>query len=168
MFFDTDFDVHATEIYKKPKWPSDPQFYVSCASKSDPGAAPAGREALVILIPIAPGLTDSESIREKYFDIVLNRLESLTNQTLRSNIVVKRSYALNDFASDYNSYKGNAYGLANTLRQTAVLKPSIISKKVSNLFYCGQLTVPGPGVPTAIISGQIVARELIRRESARQ
>src|SRR6202008_1180832 len=157
LFFDTAFDLHASEIYNKQRWPTDPQFYVSCASKTDPTVAPAGGEALVILIPIAPGLEDNEDRRDKYFEMIISRLERLTGESIRESIVVRHSYSLRDFTSDYNSFKGNAYGLANTLRQTAILKPSIISKKLSNLLYCGQRPVPGPGVPPALISGQIVA-----------
>jgi phytoene desaturase len=162
MFFDRDFSVHAQEIYDRPQWPTDPQFYVSCASITDPAAAPPGSEALVILIPVAAGLEDTTATRDRYYDIVMKRLEAATGQSLLDAVVVKRSYAHRDFISDYNSFKGNAYGLANTLRQTAVLKPSMRSKKLFNLFFCGQLTVPGPGVPTAIISGQIAANELMK------
>ncbi|OYY08638.1 MAG: hypothetical protein B7Y11_13515, partial [Sphingobacteriia bacterium 24-36-13] len=68
--------------------------------------------------------------------------------------------AQSDFISEYNAFKGNAYGLANTLLQTAVLKPSCRSKKVKNLFFTGQLTVPGPGVPPSLISGEVVAKEI--------
>jgi phytoene desaturase len=91
----------------------------------------------------------------------MERLEKLTGQEIRSAIDYKRSYAHNDFIGDYNAFKGNAYGLANTLLQTANLKPSIINKKINNLFYTGQLTVPGPGVPPSIISGQVVAQQLL-------
>jgi phytoene desaturase len=164
LFFDEDFQLHASEIYDDPKWPTSPQFYVSCPSKTDDSVAPAGCENLMILIPVAPALVDDNSIRENYFEIVINRLENLTRQNIRSHIVFKRSYAHRDFIADYNSFKGNAYGLANTLRQTANFKPSIINKKVTNLFYTGQLTVPGPGVPPSIISGQLVARELVKRD----
>jgi phytoene desaturase len=125
--------------------------------------APEGCENLFILIPVAAGLTDSDAVREKYFDQIMSRLEALTGQSIRDHLVFKRSYAHRDFAKDYNSFKGNAYGLANTLMQTANLKPSIVNKKVTNLFYTGQLTVPGPGVPPAIISGQVAANELIKR-----
>jgi phytoene desaturase len=163
LFFDEDFALHAKEIYHDPKWPTAPQFYVSCPSKTDSTAAPEGCENLFILIPVAPGLRDEESIREKYFDLVINRLEKLTGESIRQNIIFKRSYAHNDFVADYNAFKGNAYGLANTLMQTAILKPSLINKKISNLFYTGQLTVPGPGVPPSIISGQVAAHELIKR-----
>jgi phytoene desaturase len=164
LFFDQDFGKHAQEIYEKPRWPGSPQFYISCPSQTDPTVAPAGHENVFILIPVAPGLKDDEATREGYFNMVIDRFEKLTGQAIRENIVFKRSYAHNDFISDYNAFKGNAYGLANTLLQTANLKPSMINKKVKNLFYTGQLTVPGPGVPPSLISGQVVAEELIKRD----
>ncbi|MFN5169097.1 MAG: phytoene desaturase family protein [Cyclobacteriaceae bacterium] len=164
LYFDQDFGRHAREIYDQPQWPTSPQFYVSAPSVTDPSVAPPGCENLFFLIPVAPGLTDSPDVREKYFEIILDRFEKLMGQSIRDNIVFKRSYAHADFISDYNSFKGNAYGLANTLWQTANLKPSIINKKVPNLFYTGQLTVPGPGVPPSIISGQVVAGQLKKRD----
>jgi phytoene desaturase len=164
LFFDQDFIRHAEEIYEKPQWPTQPQFYISCPSKTDPTVAPHGHENIFFLIPVAPGLKDDEETRERYFNMVVDRFEQMTGQTIRDNIVFKRSYAHNDFISDYNAFKGNAYGLANTLMQTANLKPSIVNKKINNLFYTGQLTVPGPGVPPSLISGQVVAGELVKRD----
>jgi phytoene desaturase len=163
LFFDEDFAQHAHEIYEDARWPTSPQFYVSCPSKTDPTVAPPGGENIMILIPVAPGLQDEPSIREQYFTRVMDRLEKITGQTIREHIVFKRSYAHADFEADYHAFKGNAYGLANTLLQTANLKPSLINKKIANLVYTGQLTVPGPGVPPSIISGQVAARELIKR-----
>ncbi|MFM6954031.1 MAG: phytoene desaturase family protein [Sphingobacteriaceae bacterium] len=157
LFFDEDFELHAKEIYSDPKWPSKPLFYVSCPSKTDASVAPEGHENLFFLMPLAPGLTDSEALREKYFDVMVKRFEQVTGQEIMDHICVKRSYAMNDFESDYHSFKGNAYGLANTLSQTAFFKPSMRSKKIKNLFFTGQLTVPGPGVPPSIISGQVVS-----------
>lgn len=162
LFFDEDFNRHAEQIYDQPQWPTAPQFYVSCPSKTDPSVAPEGHENIFILIPVAPGLTDEETTRERYFEMVISRLERLIGQNIRNHIVFKRSYAHRDFVQDYNAFKGNAYGLANTLMQTANLKPSILNKKIKNLFYTGQLTVPGPGVPPSIISGKVVAKELIK------
>lgn len=162
LFFDTDFVKHAREIYDQPQWPSDPLFYVSVPSKTDPTVAPQGCENLFILMPVATGLEDREEIREKYFDLLLQRLEKHTATRIRENLIFKRSYAHQDFINDYHAFKGNAYGLANTLLQTAILKPSLKSKKVKNLFYTGQLTVPGPGVPPSLISGQVVAREICK------
>ncbi len=160
LFFDEDFGLHAEEIYKDPKWPSKPLFYASCPSKTDPSVAPEGMENLFFLMPIAPGLNDSEELREKYYHLMMDRFEKITGQTIREHVVVKRSYALDDFKADYHSFKGNAYGLANTLAQTAFFKPRMRSKKIKNLFFTGQLTVPGPGVPPSIISGQVVAKEI--------
>lgn len=164
LFFDEEFDLHAQEIYTDPKWPSKPLFYVCTPSVTDKSVAPAGCENMFILMPLAPGIEDNEVLREKYYSIIMDRLEHRIGQNIRDHVVFKKSYAIKDFKSDYNAFKGNAYGLANTLKQTAVLKPSILNKKVSGLFYTGQLTVPGPGVPPAIISGKIVAQELINKD----
>jgi len=158
LFFDTDMNTHANEIYTNPVWPSNPLFYVCCPSKTDAAVAPAGMENLFILIPLATGLQDTPELREAYFSKILQRIENRCGTTIANHIVYKQSYCLNNFISDYNAYKGNAYGLANTLKQTAILKPSIKNKKLDNLFYTGQLTVPGPGVPPALISGSIAAK----------
>ena len=157
LFFDVDFDTHAKTIYDTTQWPEEPLFYANFPSISDPNMAPEGKEACFILIPIAPGLEDTEELRNSYFEIVINRLETLTEQRLKEDILFMESFCVNDFISVYNSYKGNAYGMANTLLQTAFLRPKLKSKKVKNLFFTGQLTVPGPGVPPALISGKLVA-----------
>lgn len=157
LFFEEDFSKHAKTIYEHAQWPRQPLFYVCCPSKTDASVAPPGMENLFILIPVAAGLEDTETIRTSYFDHVIAKLELFCGETLKPHIVYKKSYAGSDFVKDYHAYKGNAYGLANTLTQTAFMKPSIKSKKIKNLFFAGQLTVPGPGVPPAIISGQVVA-----------
>jgi phytoene desaturase len=162
LFFDEPFEQHAKEIYKDPTWPSAPLFYASAPSKTDPSVAPEGKENLFLLIPIAPDLQDDEETREKYFDILMNRLEARTGQSIKDHIVYKKSYCISDFKKDYHAFKGNAYGLANTLRQTALLKPSLKNKKLQNMYYTGQLTVPGPGVPPSIISGEVVAKEIMK------
>lgn len=157
LFFDVDFDAHAADIYDHPKWPKEPLFYANFPSITDASMAPKGKEACFLLIPIAPGLEDTEELRQKYFDIVIKRLESLTDQSIRDSILFSESFCVNDFVAQYNSYKGNAYGMANTLLQTAFLRPKLKSKKVENLYFTGQLTVPGPGVPPSLISGKLVA-----------
>ena len=162
LFFDEEFDSHAEYIYDTPAWPEDPLFYASFPSITDQAFAPIGSEAATFLIPIAAGLEDTQEYRDKYFDIIIDRLEKLTDQKLRDSVLFVESYCVNDFIKDYNSYKGNAYGLANTLTQTAFLRPKIKSGKVKNLYFTGQLTVPGPGVPPALISGKIAA-ELIQK-----
>ncbi len=162
LFFDEDLELHAIEIYKKPQWPAKPLFYVCCPSKSDDNIAPKGNENLFFLMPLAPGLKDTEELREQYFNVMITRLNKHIQEDISTAIDYKKSYCASDFISDYNAFKGNAYGLANTLLQTANLKPSIRNKKVKNLFYTGQLTVPGPGVPPSIISGKVAAGQMIK------
>ena len=163
LFFDANFAEHSHEIYTNPKWPNNPLFYVCCPSKTDDSVAPKGHENLFILIPVAPGLTDTDEIRDRYFKLVSDRLKEKTGFDINENKVYLKSYAPSNFVKDYNAFKGNAYGLANTLLQTAHLKPSLRSKKVKNLFYAGQLTVPGPGVPPALISGKLAAEQILNK-----
>ncbi len=162
LFFDTNFEAHAEDIYDNPKWPEEPLFYANFPSATDESMAPKGKEAGFFLIPIAPGLEDTNELRERYFEKIINRFELRTNQKVKNSIIFKESFCVNDFIEKYNSYKGNAYGMANTLLQTAFLRPKLKSKKVNNLYFTGQLTVPGPGVPPALISGKLVA-ELIKK-----
>ncbi|MBS1755844.1 MAG: phytoene desaturase [Bacteroidetes bacterium] len=163
LFFDVNFDAHGKAIFEQPAWPAEPLFYVSATSVTDGSSAPPGGENLFFLIPVAAGLqADTEELREKYFEKIMTRFENKTGENIRKNIIFKKSYSVSDFEKDYHAYKGNAYGLANTLLQTAILKPGIKSKKVGNLFYAGQLTVPGPGVPPSLISGQVVATEIVK------
>lgn len=161
LFFDEDLSEHSKEIYKSPKWPTKPLFYVCCPSVSDPEVAPSGHENLFLLMPIASGLEDTKELREKYYNLMIRRLEKHLGEDINAHIDYKKSYCVQDFILDYNAYKGNAYGLANTLCQTGILKPKIRNKKISNLVYAGQLTVPGPGVPPSIISGKIAAEQLL-------
>jgi phytoene desaturase len=160
LFFDEDFDIHAQEIYDTPKWPSKPLFYASVPSITDKSVAPEGCENLFLLIPLAPNLEDNDEMREKYYNIIMERLEKWTGQSVRDAVIYRRSFAMKDFVSEYHSFKGNAYGLANTLLQTAFLKPKLRHKAIKNMFFTGQLTTPGPGVPPSLISGHVVANEV--------
>jgi phytoene desaturase len=163
LFFDADFEKHGHEIYVSKQWPDDPLFYVCATSVSDKKVAPYGCENLFFLIPVASGLTgDTEELRDKYFKKIFSRFQKKIDENLSENIIYKKSFGPQDFVYNYNAYKGNAYGLANTLMQTAFLKPSCRSKKVKNLFYTGQFTVPGPGVPPSLISGEVVANEVLK------
>ena len=166
LFFDASFEKHSNEIYNTKQWPARPLFYVSATSVTDNTVAPAGCENLFFLVPLAAGLKeDNEILREKCFDAIVKRMEKHTGQSISDAIIYKKSFTQNDFITEYNSFKGNAYGLANTLMQTAIFKPRCVSKKIKNLFYTGQLTVPGPGVPPSLISGEVVAKEVMKRFS---
>jgi phytoene desaturase len=169
LFFDYELDQHAHEIYTDPMWPTKPLFYASAPTKTDASIAPEGCENMFLLMPTAPGLDgDSEEVREKYYHLMMDRLEAYTGESIRDRVVVKRSFAYSDFKSEYNSFKGNAYGLANTLDQTAIFKPRLKSKKVANLYFAGQLTTPGPGVPPSLISGEVVCGEIVKDYSLKK
>ncbi|HKJ49840.1 MAG TPA: phytoene desaturase family protein [Christiangramia sp.] len=164
LFFDSNFEEHAKDIYDDPKWPEDPLFYASFPSVTDETCAPDGKEAGIFLIPLAPDLEDTPELRERYFSIIIDRFERITGQDIKNNIIFKESFCVNDFKEEYNSYKGNAYGMANTLFQTAFLRPKLRSKKVEHLYFTGQLTVPGPGVPPSLISGKLAAGLIEKNE----
>jgi phytoene desaturase len=168
LFVDVDFDKQINVAVKNPKWPENPAFFVTAASKTDESVALEGCENLVVLIPVASGLVDSGKIREHYFDMIINRLENFTGTSIREHIVYHKSYAQTDFSNDYNAYKGNAFGLANLFNQMGPFRPKISNRKLPNLFYTGHFTVPGSGVPTAIISGEIAAREIYRASGSRK
>ncbi|MEM7485348.1 MAG: phytoene desaturase family protein [Bacteroidota bacterium] len=162
LFFDTDFEKHAQEIYDNPQWPSNPLFYVNFPSVTDSSMAPEGCETGFFLVPIAPDLEDTPQLRDQYFDLIIDRFDKRTQQDVKNSIIFKESFCVNDFVEQYNSYKGNAYGMANTLSQTAFLRPNLRSSKVKNLYFTGQLTVPGPGVPPSLISGKLVSDLIIK------
>lgn len=168
LFFDTDFDLHAQEIYESPQWPSDPLFYICAPSKTDKHVAPEGHENVFALIPIAPGIKEDTELHDKYLTEIIRRVEEKTGESIKENMIYKKSFSISDFKSRYNAFKGNAYGLANTLKQTAILKPKYYNKNLDNLFYTGQLTVPGPGMPPAIISGQLVADEFLKQNNSKK
>lgn len=162
LFFDTDFELHAKEIYDDPKWPSKPLFYANFPSVTDSSMAPKDYENGFFLVPIAPDLQDTEQLRAQYFELIISRFEERTGQKIRNNIIFKETFCVKDFIERYNSYKGNAYGMANILTQTAFLRPNLRSKKVKDLYFTGQLTVPGPGVPPSLISGKLVSELIIK------
>ena len=161
LFFDEDLDRHMDAVYQHPRWPARPLFYACAPSRTDPSLAPAGHETLFLLVPLAPGLQDDEAARERTYHVCMERLEKHLGRPLREQVVLKRSYAMRDFEADYAAFQGNAYGMANTLRQTGPLKPPLRSRKADGLYFAGQLTVPGPGMPPSLISGELSAKVLL-------
>ncbi len=157
FFFDSDWETHFDAVYANPRWIDDPLFYLHVPSKTDPSAAPADHEAVFLLIPIAPGLSDSPERRQVYLDHALTRMEQRTGRNLRRHLVFQESMSLTDFSRDYNAFMGNAFGLGQTLFQTAWFRAANRSRKVGNLYYAGQYTVPGTGTTMSMISGEVAA-----------
>ncbi|MCE2928070.1 MAG: phytoene desaturase family protein [Candidatus Caenarcaniphilales bacterium] len=165
IFFDHDYDLNAADIYENHRWPEKPFIYLSAPSKTDTSLAPDDSENIFISMPIATHLEDNDEIRKKYFDYLISRLEKIIGENIKENIVFSRIYCIKDFEQDYNSFGGNAFGLANTPLQTHFLRPSIKNKNDSRIYYCGHNTVPGPGLPTAILSGKLVAKQIIKEHA---
>jgi phytoene desaturase len=164
LFFDKDFDAFGADIYDNPKWPEEPLFYACAPSKTDKSLAPNGCENIFLLMPVAPDLEGSDEINEKYLKMMLERITDFTGETIEAkDIIYKKAFAHQEFKDRYHAYKGNAYGLANTLMQTAIFKPKMVNSKINNLVYAGQLTVPGPGVPPSLISGKLAAELTLKK-----
>ena len=160
FFFDTDWDDHFDAVYGKPRWPEDPLFYLHIPSITDPAVAPAGHEAVFILVPCAMGLDDTDEVRERYFDRVMERMERLTGEKLREHIVFRQTMSIREFTADYHAYRGTAFGLGQTLFQTAYFRPTNRSPKLANLYYASQYTVPGTGTTMSMISGKLAAMRI--------
>lgn len=160
LYFSDPWEEHFDQIFTHPEWPARPSYYVSCASYDDDAVAPEGKENIFFLVPVAPGLADTDEIRERYADRVITHFEKLTGEEITPHVEIRRIFSHRDFAADYNAYQGSALGLAHTLRQTAVFRPSHRSKRVKNLFYSGQYTHPGIGVPMALISSQVICEQI--------
>ena len=163
LYLDPKWDAHFDSIFDQPGWPESPSYYVSATSKTDASIAPPGKECLFFLVPVAPGLNDTDKVREKYFTKIITHFEKLIGQTIKDSIIVKKIFSHRDFTDSYNAYKGTALGLAHTLRQTAVFRPAHRSKKVKNLYFTGHYTHPGVGVPMVLISSEII-NEIISKE----
>ena len=164
LFFDVDFETHIQSIYSNPKWPENPLFYANFPTVTDSSIAPSKKESCVLLVPIATGLESDEKQHQRIFGQIMDRMESRFGLSLRKHILFKEVYSIDDFRRDYSSTEGNAYGLATTLNQIAHRRPKFKSKKLKNLYFTGQLTVPGPGVPPALISGKIVGQYIAKME----
>lgn len=166
LFFANDWEKHFNEIFDDPQWPDKPSYYVCAPSKTDPTVAPSGHENLFVLVPIASGIEDTPQIREAFAKKILDHLEDITGEDITKRLVVKKILSLNDYTELYNSYQGSALGLAHTLWQSAFFRPSNVSKKVSGLYYVGQYTTPGIGVPMCLISAQILRDRITSEHEA--
>jgi phytoene desaturase len=160
LYFAENWHTHFDTIFKNPTWPEKPCFYLSCISKTDPKSAPEGGENVFLLVPVAPGLDDSDEQRDRYLAHVLEHVKQVTGEDLTQDVTVQRVYTHRDFIEDYHAFKGTALGLSHTLFQTAVFRPTHRSKKITNLFHTGQYTHPGVGVPMVLIASEIIAEEI--------
>jgi phytoene desaturase len=162
----TDWEPHFDQIFEDPDWPDEPAYYLCVPSKTDDDVAPDGHSNLFVLVPLAPGLEDTQAMRDRYREQVLDDIAENTGVDLRERIVVEEQFCVSDFVDRYNATEGTALGLAHTLRQTALLRPNNRSSAVDGLYFTGSFTTPGIGVPMCLISGEHTANALIDDHSA--
>ncbi len=162
LSFEHDWAEHFDSIFKKKAWPEKPSLYFCCPTKTDASVAPPNCENLVTLVPVAPGLEDNDEARENICRMTFQSLERLTGVDVEKSAIVKRVFSHRDYKSEYNAREGTALGLSHTLMQSAMFRPKIASKKVKGLYYVGQYTHPGIGVPMALISATVATGKIIR------
>lgn len=164
LYFNDSWEDGFKKVYQEPSWPENSSYYVHVPSRTDNSVAPENHETMMILVPVAAGLGDADEIREEQAVKVLQHLERLIGEPITPHIKSKRIFSHRDFISAYHAFRGCAFGLAHTLRQTAMFRPKNFSRKVKNLYFVGQYTNPGVGMPTTLISAQIVANLIKKNE----
>ncbi|HUX51678.1 MAG TPA: phytoene desaturase family protein [Spirochaetia bacterium] len=164
LYFAPHWENHFDAIFRHPRWPEDPSFYMHVSSRTDTDAAPPDRTNLFLLVPVAAGLPDTEELRERFFEQIMGTTEKLAGESILGSIEARRLYTVNDFERDYHAFQGTALGLSHTLFQTALFRPSFRSKKVPNLYFSGQYTHPGIGVPMTLIGAEVIAGKIQKEQ----
>jgi phytoene desaturase len=161
LLFSRDWQANFAQIFDYPRFPTDPSLYVCAPSKTDPTVAPPSHENLFVLVPIAAGLDYTQDQLETYADQVLAAIEThMQLPNLRQHLVYKKLFCVKDFSERLHSFRGTGLGLAHTLLQTASFRPHNKSRKVQNLYHVGGNVHPGIGMPSTLISAELVVRQV--------
>jgi phytoene desaturase len=163
LYFSDDYRSNLDAIFKTKTMPGDPSFHLNAPTVTDPSLAPAGHSLLYVLAPM-PNLEAgldwrqaAPALREK----LLDRLEEIVDPDLRRHIVWERQYLPTDFQADYNATLGTAFGsLSQGFFQSAYFRPHNKSRDIANLYFVGQGTYPGIGMPMVMISSKLVAERI--------
>lgn len=159
------WEEHFDTIFHTKTWPDNPCYYLCCPSKTDPSAAPEGKETLFVLVPLAPGLDDTDELRRKFSDKIIRHIEGVIGTSIRDAVETSYIYSHRDFSGINNLYQGTALGLAHTLPQTAFLRPSHKSRRAKNLYFSGHYTQPGIGMPMVLIGAHLVSALIIKEQA---
>lgn len=164
LFFDTNWDQHFDNVFNAKKWSENPLFYLCAPTKTDASVAPKSCENIFVLAPQAAGKQPSKKTIEKTVQNIIKRIEQKVGQDFSGDIEVLDVRAQDYFTQTFNALDGNAFGLSHTMLQSGPLRPKMQSKKVKNLYYVGQYTNPGTGVPLVVLSGKTVAKLVSKNE----
>lgn len=160
-FLGNNYEQYAKDVMKNPGTLEKPYYYVNAVSKHNPGCAPEGCEALFFVCPV-PNLlfkqdwSDSDEIVKSIIDDFSARI----NQDISKDIVFQMVYTPEEWQNQFNLYKGAGLGLSHDMLQIGAFRPKNYDEKYSNTFYVGASTIPGAGLPMAVISSKLVTERV--------
>ena len=156
-----DLDTQLSEQFKGNSLPNDPLIYISCPSKTDNSVAPANSENIFVTIAIPTTIELSNELKRTYADNIIAKIEEYTQTKFKEDIVVEKIFTIDDFKTTFNAWRGTSIGLSQSLMQSAILRPHHRSSKVKNIYFTGQYTHPGIGMPMCLISAELVVNLII-------
>jgi phytoene desaturase len=150
-------------IYMKGEPAPDPTCYLAATTCSEPGTAPAGGEALYVLVhtPYLRPHHDWKKMLPAYRKVILEKLKRTGKMPdLEERIVFERTLTPQDINDRYHVLNGAIYGLASHGRFLGAFKPGNRSPDLRGLYLAGGAAHPGPGMPMVLMSGWIAADAL--------
>jgi phytoene desaturase len=160
-FLGNNFEEYSSKIFKNSISLEKPYYYVNIASKFNENTAPPGHENLFILCPVPdlrykPDWSDRETLAQN----IMTDLSERLNFDITNNLVSKTIYDPINWKNMFNLYQGSGLGLAHDLNQVGGFRPQNKDEKFKNVFYVGASTVPGTGLPMAVISSKLVTEKI--------
>ena len=161
-FLGDNFESYAKNVMKNPDTLEKPYYYVNVLSKSNPDCSPEGCEALFFVCPVPNLIYKNEwSDKEHIADSIISDFSSRINKNIKENIVLKQIYTPEDWQNQFNLFKGAGLGLTHSMMQIGAFRPSNNDEVFKNTFYVGASTVPGAGLPMAVISSKLVTERVL-------
>jgi phytoene desaturase len=153
------------QIFDERRLPDDPSFYTNVPSRTNEDAAPAGMEALYVLVPtphLGPKVDWSREGRP-FKDRVYDLLEKKAGiEDIRRHVVYEKVKTPLDWLADYNLEQGAAFGIGHGILQVGYFRPPLASRTAKNVYFVGASTRPGTGVPLVTIGAKLVAERIGR------
>ncbi|WP_119072536.1 phytoene desaturase family protein [Aggregatilinea lenta] len=165
LYFSEDYRANLDAIFHARTIPADPSFHLNNPTISDPTLAPPGHSLLYVLAPMPNLQGDVEwpQAAPQVRETLLNQLEKLVDPHLRENIVWSREYTPVDFARDYNAVHGTAFGsLSHGFFQSSYFRPHNKARDIPGLYFVGQGTYPGIGMPMVLLSARLVTERIVQ------
>ena len=160
-YLGSNYEEYSTNILQNPGTPEKPYYYVNVLSKHNPQCAPKGCESLFFVCPVPNLLYKTDwSDRDSIVTSIIADFSRRINMDIETEIVSKTIYTPEDWQNQFNLYKGSGLGLSHNMKQIGAFRPSNFDEKFKNVFYVGTSTLPGAGLPMAIISSKLAAERI--------